>query len=214
MIDLILAAAATLADHAVVVVSPTFEEHLTRPLASETLEVTLCTQPEPTGMCDALRCSIDLWHLADRLLIIWGDQVHVSSETLRRTLEHHGSRERCAVIPTALVEDPYVQYDFDGSQLNGVRQSREGNQCDAAGLTDVGVFALSIDGLGAMISDFAAETARSGVTGELNLLPLFPYLSKHGWAVETCAAVDAGEAAGINTAAELASARARMEAKQ
>ena len=86
--------------------------------------------------------------------------------------------------------------------------------CDKQGLTDVGVFVISTPGLHDLIGAFAESTPRSAATGELNLLPLFPFLQNHGWSVESSLVADPTEASGINTAAELDSARMRLEAMQ
>ena len=210
MIDVILEEIAPLVDRTAMVVAPGFEEFLDGPLVSEGEEVELCVQARPTGMCDALTTTTHLWESADRLLVVWGDQVSLSRETLERALARHAFREDCAVIPTAEVDDPYVQYDFRDDQLWAVRQSREGDACDPRGLTDVGVFVLSTSGLAQAIDSFAKATPRSEVTGELNLLPLFPFLHEAGWSVESSDVSDPAEAIGINTAEELETAKRRL----
>lgn len=214
VIDVILGELAPLVDQIAVIVSPDFEDFIEEPLVSGETLPRLCVQQSPTGMCDALRCSDDMWADVDRILVVWGDQVNLSNQTLSRALAQHAFRDQCAVIPTALIDDPYVQYDFDQSRLVAVRQSRDGDQCDKQGLTDVGVFVISTPGLHDLIGAFAESTPRSAATGELNLLPLFPFLQNHGWSVESSLVADPTEACGINTAAELDSARMRLEAMQ
>jgi hypothetical protein len=101
-----------------------------------------------------------------------------------------------------------VQYDFAGRALARVRMSREGDACDPEGLSDVGVFGLSTRGLAAAWWDYVTEPEVGASTGELNLLPFLPFLSRRrGWPVTVVEVRDGDEARGVNTPEDLAYAR-------
>nr|BFE80155.1 hypothetical protein GCM10020093_027560 [Planobispora longispora] len=82
--------------------------------------------------------------------------------------------------------------------------SREGDECDPGGLSDVGVFCLSAEGLPRAWTRYLAEARLGSVTGEVNFLPFLPYLSReHGWRTTVVPVADPTEALGINTPADL-----------
>ena len=82
----------------------------------------------PLGMGDAIFGASAAWESFDAVLIVWGDQVFVSQETLRRALKTLSLPERHAVLPVTRMQRPYVEYVFEGTRLTRVLQSREGDQ--------------------------------------------------------------------------------------
>lgn len=171
--------------------------------------VTICEQTEPRGMADAVLSASPEWAGFDDVVVVWGDQVGVSAKTIERAASSQRSAaSRTLTLPLVETERPYVQYDFDGDQrLVGVRQSREGDRCDARGRSDVGCFALSADGLKEALGDYLENPGAGlgGMTGEINFLPFLVFLSQtKGWTVQTLTVTNSDERFGINTAEELA----------
>jgi bifunctional UDP-N-acetylglucosamine pyrophosphorylase/glucosamine-1-phosphate N-acetyltransferase len=161
-------------------------------------------QLQPVGMGDAIFTALDAWSAADLLVVVWGDQVHLSGQTLQRAIEAHGGSDRLIVLPVVEVEDPYVEYRFgsDGN-LQSVLQQREGDVCAPRGLSDVGVFVLSTGRLIQEWRAFVHRSERGGVTGELNFLPFLVGLAEAGWCVSATRVADPVEARGINTRQDL-----------
>lgn len=195
----------------VVVLSPDGAELFARSHlpSEEPGRVLICVQREPLGMADAVLSAASEWAGFDEVVVVWGDQVGVSAETIERTArEQRRLAKKAITLPLVATDAPYVQYDFDAEQrLVGVRQSREGDVCDAHGLSDVGCFALSADGLAEALGAYVANPGRGlgKNTGEINFLPFLVYLSEiEGWSVHTFAVRDSDERFGINTAEELA----------
>lgn len=167
--------------------------------------VSVSVQPTPRGMGDAIFGARSYWEEASAILVVWGDQVHVSAETIRATLALHGGRPRAIGLPLVALPAPYVEYRFDAAGgLARVLQSREGDPCQPGGLGDVGTFLLSTAGLAAAWDAYAASAPTGHATGEVNFLPFLPYLAQHGWSVIQYRVRDPVEARGINTPDDLA----------
>jgi bifunctional UDP-N-acetylglucosamine pyrophosphorylase / glucosamine-1-phosphate N-acetyltransferase len=164
-------------------------------------------QETPLGMGDAIFGAFDYWKDYENILILWGDQIAVSKETLEKTVTAQiASAGTALTIPVNLVDEPYVQYIFDeaSTSLIKVRQTREGDICDKRGLADVGVFGLSNFHLMDAWKDFCKNASEGEKTGEINFLPFLPYLSADlGWNLKTVPVTDPTESRGINTPDDL-----------
>lgn len=166
-------------------------------------DVSCSIQFEPTGMGDAIFGARASWASFEAILIVWGDQVFVSAETLRRTLAALAAPKRQAVLPVTRMAKPYVEYLFEGNELSRVLQTREGDKTAPNGFSDVGTFLLATDGLAAAWDGYLAQGAQGSQTGEINFLPFLPFLSAKGWRVTPLEVADATEARGINTPQDL-----------
>ena len=177
--------------------------------------VSCSLQMAPLGMGDAILGSIDAWRAAAAALVIWGDQVLISRDTLARAIDAQGGRPKSVIIPVTRVEAPYVEYLFGQSgRLEAVKQTREGDVCSPRGYSDVGTFLMSVEGLQDAWDQYLAGAQKGASTGEVNFLPFLPYLARHGWTVEAIEVADADEARGVNTPADLAYARAILAARR
>lgn len=204
--DVLAARLSPVTEHRHLVVSP---QALATVRARVSPDTTVSVQSSPRGMGDAVFSAARVWSAYDAILIAWGDQAHVAADTVRRVAD--GLRTpgpSRVVLPLVRVEEPYVQYDFDGPTLTRVRQSREGDVCDPYGLSDVGVFGLSTAGLEAAWWDYLTDPDLGAGTGELNLLPFLLFLSqRRGWPVHVVPVHDPDEARGVNTPEDLAYTR-------
>jgi bifunctional N-acetylglucosamine-1-phosphate-uridyltransferase/glucosamine-1-phosphate-acetyltransferase GlmU-like protein len=171
-------------------------------------------QPVPKGMGDAIFGGADVWEKAQAILVIWGDQVHVSAETIAASLKLHGGAEKRMVIPVVPLDEPYVEYEFDANgRLTNILQSREGDKCHPGGSGDVGTFVLSTKGLRDIWQEYVAKAAVGAATGEQNFLPFLVHLSTIGWDVLRHPVGDPWEARGINTPEDLEFFRKVYEGK-
>jgi bifunctional UDP-N-acetylglucosamine pyrophosphorylase/glucosamine-1-phosphate N-acetyltransferase len=197
-----------LVDHIHIIVSPGDRELFEGVLNEHPLgtPVTIGVQAKPVGMGDAVFCGHSRWSQADTVLVMWGDQVHVSRGTVEAAVRLHQDAPRRIVLPLVPLADPYVEYVFDElGRLSAVRQAREGDRCQPGGLGDVGAFILSTRGLGSEWARYLASTAsRGAMTGEVNFLPFLVLLAGRGWEVRRLGVVDPLEAKGVNTPADLA----------
>lgn len=196
-----------LVDHIHVVLSPAginvFRSHAS--YTSGDSSVSLSIQHEPSGMGDAIFCGFSIWSKAKVIVVIWGDQVHVSRETIETGLGIHGGAPRRLVIPVVSLSEPYVEYRFDSEGcLRTVLQTREGDCCEPGGLGDVGTFILSTDMIGEEWWQFRKVGLTGKRTGEVNFLPFFTFLAERGWEVKQMRVANSLEARGINTPDDLA----------
>jgi len=190
---------APLVDHIHLVLSP--DGALAFPSLPQRVSTSI--QPEPIGMGDAIFGARAVWTKFDALLIVWGDQVFVSSDTLQRTVAALTLREHQAVLPVTRMARPYVEYQFEGPRLAKVLQTREGDKTSPNGFSDVGTFLLATRGLAEAWDSYLVQAVRGGATGEINFLPFLPFLSDQGWTVSPLEVADATEARGINTKEDL-----------
>ncbi|HUN58476.1 MAG TPA: NTP transferase domain-containing protein [Candidatus Binataceae bacterium] len=189
-----------------VVVSPEGEPAIREAVEREGLanRVFLSIQASPTGMGDAIFCGFPIWSHADMVLVVWGDQVFVSQDTMRLTCALHGGAARTVILPVVRLAQPYVEYVFSSDErLEAVRESREGDVCAPDGFGDIGTFALSVEGLRVAWTQYLKQMHRGAETAETNFLPFLPYLASVGWTVRRLAVTDQREARGINTPDDL-----------
>ncbi len=200
-------------EHIHVVLAPSFEKQFTSQLKKEDRQSLISTsiQNQALGMGDAIFGAYKAWSEYDFILVVWGDQVNLSQETiLRVTTACHG--QNTIVLPLVQMQSPYVQYDLQGTQLIQVRQAREGDKLDSKGASDVGVFALSVNDLMINWSNYLEKSATGKQTGEINFLPFMAFLSKEcGWKVQTIDIADPIEARGVNTPEVLRFAKERFQ---
>jgi len=191
-----------------VIVSPEGQPLFNQELADRPVgkQVIVSLQPSPRGMGDAIFQGIDVWQQADHILVIWGDQVHVSQKTLNACITAHTRISAPHLtIPVVSLPTPYVEYVFspDG-ELDHIKQSREGDVCTPNGWGDVGTFILSTQGLKEAWDDYLETKPQGALTGELNFLPFMIFLSQNKqWPITRIIVEDPDEARGINTQEDL-----------
>lgn len=194
-----------IADHIAVVLSPAARPWLEQIHAPgrEGDNLSICFQPRPIGMGDAIFRAAEIWRQYDSVMVLWGDQVNISRETLRLAASLQLER-RSFVVPLAECVRPYVQYVLEGETLLSVRQSREGDRTDETGLSDAGLFVLATEDLEIEWSAWLAGGVLGSRTGEINFLPFLPWLSAgRGWRARTFRIENAAECRGVNTPADL-----------
>lgn len=201
-----------LVDQVSVVMSPWGRPYFAEALRPEDAgRVRIAIQDEPIGMGDAVFRAQSDFAAARRLLVVWGDQVNVSPETLRRAISAHGNRQKTVIVPVVRLAQPYVEYRFEEGRLTRILETREGDICAPNGFGDVGVFLLTVPELDAAWHDYLASAKRGAATGEINFLPFMTYLAGHGWTVEPIEIDDPVEARGINNKDDLAYAALHVE---
>lgn len=201
--------------HIHVVVSPAGEAGFRR-LAAGVIRsgtVSVSVQQDPAGMGGAIFGAVRRWEHYDAVLVVWGDQANLSARTVHRVVRAHRRATSPGrpglTLPLVPMPQPYVEYELAGSAgLRRVRMSRERDECRPGGLSDIGVFCLSTEGLLAAWQSYLVGAALGTATSEVNFLPFLPHLSQIlDWPLTVVAVTDPAEALGINTPDDLEHAR-------
>ncbi len=181
-------------------------------------KIEVVVQVEQTGTGDAVFCAAASWERWTHLLVIWGDQVQVKRETLRRVVQALQVKEappRRWVLPLVWVSKPYVQYCLANAgpggdlpaapqRLVAVRLSREGDRVDPCGWSDVGVFGFKTSQLAESWRRYVVSPRLGGATGEVNFLCWLEYLSQLAESPVQCLEVqDPVECRGLNSPEDL-----------
>jgi bifunctional UDP-N-acetylglucosamine pyrophosphorylase/glucosamine-1-phosphate N-acetyltransferase len=197
--------------HLHVILAPSVERSFQNQLRpEEKTRITTSAQAVPRGMGDAIFGAYAHWKQFDTILIVWGDQVNLSASTVAKVMDRCGGQKTLA-LPLTRMEVPYVQYDIKDGHLVNVRQQREGAITDRGGLSDIGVFALSVQGLEKEWKLYLDQATVGEETGEVNFLPFLVFLSnERKWQLKLVEVADENEARGVNTADDLQFARQRL----
>jgi bifunctional N-acetylglucosamine-1-phosphate-uridyltransferase/glucosamine-1-phosphate-acetyltransferase GlmU-like protein len=203
VIDLLESTIGDLVDECCFVIRPdmvdSFKEYSTN------LKSTFVIQEEPRGMGDAIfQASKKLLHFKT-LLVVWGDQISLSKETLIRVIRKHNENDVDCTIPLVKVQNPYVHYEINQfNKLENLFQSREGDSLPTVGFSDIGVFLLKTNNILAEWESYLKQLpSLSKATHELNFLPFLVFLSKNGKRQDFPIIQDAFQATGMNTNVEL-----------
>jgi bifunctional UDP-N-acetylglucosamine pyrophosphorylase/glucosamine-1-phosphate N-acetyltransferase len=195
-------------DHIHVVLSPAAVEPFLRYLGiikKSGTDISYSVQPQPLGMGDAIFCGMNAWQSFADILIIWGDQVFVSRETVNKAINlHRKAPPPSLTLPLFSQRDAYVDYVIERGRIVRVLQTSEGDTCRTHGMADAGVFVLSTANLAEKWRLYSG-TEKGRRTGELNFLPFLAYLSNTClWNTQYFEIGDARECRGINTPEDLA----------
>ncbi len=191
----------------VVVLAPDAKAHVVPALDTwlkNRYEVVL--QTAPRGMADAVWQTKEAVH-SPSTLVIWGDQIALTPQTIAAAMALHDSRPHAALtFPTVWRKDPYIHFERDAEQrLTGVYQAREATTRLAEGENDCGLFLFNTERLFAVLQEaMTSGSGKGSKTGEFNLLPLLPRFDKKPDDVATLRISNSEETLGINTPEEAA----------
>jgi bifunctional UDP-N-acetylglucosamine pyrophosphorylase / glucosamine-1-phosphate N-acetyltransferase len=201
LLDWLLDALEPVCSRYVLVLSPAGRaavEPVARARLGDALQIAI--QETPSGMADAVETGVRCVSTR-HTLVVWGDQVTLSRDTIGACADAHGKSPAAALTLASCERDqPYVDIvrDADG-RITSVRQAREGEVTGARGENDCGLFLFSSAALREVLQ--AARLAGRGIgakTGEFNLLPLLPDFERGPGTVRTVRVADLDETLGVN----------------
>ena len=205
ILDWLLCRLTPLCEKIVLVVSPGHQEEIRSELERLSRpDVDLVLQPVPLGMADAIlqaRSRVRTKHT----LVIWGDQIGISDDTLMACQAvHHARPGALLTLPSHLRRDPYIHLKRDRQgRIVRVCQAREGEVEGDAGENDCGLFLFETARLFSVLDSKRQDHQGVGrKTGEYNLLPLLPCFEEGEGSVVTVRIEDGMETMGINTRRE------------
>lgn len=166
---------------------------------------TYVIQEEPIGMGDAVFKASEKFIRFTDMLVIWGDQVSLSSETLKKVITSHRQSNSFCTIPLVKLEKPYVHYEVDEfNNFIELLQEREGDSLPSIGYSDIGVFMLRTHEIQKDWLTYLEKPSRfGGKTHEINFLPFLQFLAKLGRKMNFLYVDDPFESLGMNTSSQL-----------
>jgi bifunctional UDP-N-acetylglucosamine pyrophosphorylase/glucosamine-1-phosphate N-acetyltransferase len=173
------------------------------------MPVETAVQLQPTGMADAVLAAIPL--IADQpnaetIVLVWGDQVGISRDTIERALAVHAGHPQtpAVTIPLAQVDTPYVHYEFaPAGRLARVLQRRESDALPQPGLADCGCFVLSTRVVLPILRRLVTSNLLTGrLSREQNFLQALPFIARDAPVVAVLGATLA-DTIGLNSPADI-----------
>jgi NDP-sugar pyrophosphorylase family protein len=141
LLSYVLAAVGPSVDTIVLVVRPgterAFEAEIRR--TGWTGSVGITRQERPLGSADAVRIGIQDIEDDEACIVVWGDQVGISEDTVTRVSDALRQGVAGLILPLAEVASPYVWYCVRQSGVD-VGRRRDGDVPPPKGKTDVGTF--------------------------------------------------------------------------
>jgi bifunctional UDP-N-acetylglucosamine pyrophosphorylase/glucosamine-1-phosphate N-acetyltransferase len=164
----------------------------------------IAIQSQPTGMGDAI-LSADGLVETQYVMVIWGDQILVSPDTIRTSMRLHEARPGAKLtLPTVRRSHPYIHFERDNHErVVRVFQRREDGVDVNAGENDCGVFFFDAQSLFGNLRRAKQSGSYLGkMTGEFCFLPMFPEFEGENGELMTLRIDDETEAVGINNLAD------------
>ncbi len=174
----------------------------------------IVVQEEPLGMGHAVGLCRPLIK-SSHCIIMWVDQVALSERTVLGCLGlADGHPEANLVFPTVLRDHPYIHVvrGPDG-RIQRVAQAREENLSEEKGESDCGIFFFKCQALFDALTR-AGQALVGPRTGEMNLLPVIPFLDAAPGDVITLRIQDYTESLGLNTEAEARQLEHLLQARE
>lgn len=181
-------------DEIVIVASPTGGYLIDAVVGARAKRSSIAIQSAPIGMADAVQIGLNHWtsHEDADYIIIWGDQVTVSHDTVSEALKLYNEwlpKGRHVLIPICMRMNPYTSFEYGVREDSIiVLEKHEGDGMPPMGANDIGIFI--IDGVVLeeilkllFVSTFNKRTGifqrtrgRKSITGEFNFLPIFEFI--------------------------------------
>ncbi len=208
VIDILFKALNEYVDKLIIIVAPdvisSVKEYINKKRYYHGANIELVVQKNPIGMGDAIFCSYDKWKHFGHIIIVWGDQLGISKNTIKKVIDMHvNSGQQTFTLPGVFRKDPYVEYILQDGRLIDVLQKRENDKLNSVGFSDIGVFAISTLNIRANWKKYLKINAYGKITKEINFLPFLAYLSRNLWAINKIVVNNEIEAKGLNDTEDL-----------
>lgn len=132
-----------LAEHIIVIASVEGELEIRNALNRYGFVAEIAVDPMPYGTAGSISCALERAKNYDDVLVIWGDQVGISLESLQQIIALHQAEHAGLSIPTLLRNNPYIHIERDhkGNVIDVLRKHFEDIMPDY-GENDSGVFVI------------------------------------------------------------------------
>jgi len=166
------------------------------------LNFELVFQNKARGMADAVYTSSRHWSNFDKIIVLWGDQVGISSKTINN-IKKFKINPKTVLLPLVFKSNLYVQYIFKNKKLFMIKESRETNISDRFGYSDVGLFVFHPKLLKNYLNKYLIKADNGIITKEISFLQFIIFLKKKNWKIKIIKIQNKIEAFGVNNKKEL-----------
>jgi hypothetical protein len=138
-------------------------------------------QEKPIGMGDALFVAREAICQSHTVLFTWVDQLGLTSETIRQTVEK-ARGVLSYVVPCLSKQNPYTGLSWGENGIIAAYETREGDVLPKDVVSDVGLFGFGNgEELVEAWDDYCHGKNVGAITGEVNFLQFLPWLTLRGW---------------------------------
>jgi CTP:molybdopterin cytidylyltransferase MocA len=168
----------------------------------------ILVQTTPSGSADAVGVAVQAIPDEEACVLVWGDQVGVSRQTVARVTTALDDGFLGIVLPLTEVDTPYVWYAIDGDVVK-VGRRRDGDISPLRGMSDVGTFGF----LAGQVRPWLAFDGFKDHDGqrETDFVYVVPQLAASD-GIRVIDVRDASETLGVNDPSDLERARLHLSA--
>jgi len=167
-------------------------------------------QKKPLGMANAVDLSVKYIKYYQKILIIWGDHIGVSKNTINKICNIKYKNSTC-ILPLVKKKNPYVEYFFSKNKLLKINETREGDICSNIGFSDTGTFLFQSSSFKKIFDKFKKKQILGKITKEQNFLPFILFLSRNKWNIKKKIIINNIETEGINTKEDIKNFRLKCK---
>src|SRR3989344_4198260 len=143
-LDIMSSKVASFSEKIVLIASPEGKPIIEEHLKKKDLDADILVDSSPHGNAGSVAVAMPLIKDEDTVLVIWGDQIGVPKEVLRKIIALHQHNKAGLSFPTRLRKNPYIHLERDEQgKITKVLRRRFKDDMPAYGENELGVFVLS-----------------------------------------------------------------------
>ena len=218
-LDIMSSKVASFSEKIVLIASPEGKPIIEEHLKKKDLDADILVDSSPHGNAGSVAVAMPLIKDEDTVLVIWGDQIGVPKEVLRKIIALHQHNKAGLSFPTRLRKNPYIHLERDEQgKITKVLRRRFKDDMPAYGENELGVFVLSGSVFKRTLAEMKDEywKKRNALKEgekieEFDFLDIIPECARRGQSIITLPFVFDDAPLGFNTAEE---ARVHIERLQ
>jgi len=188
----------------IVITNPQDAPYVQEHIKNGNLDIKVVTVYNSAGTADSILAGKSAAKNSEDVLIIWGDQVSIEPESLKKLVFLHQKNDAHLSMPTLLRKKPYIHLERDGKgKIIKVLRQRFKDDMPEYGENDSGVFVLKNKVLFSTLKKMKSKYKKKSQNPaeEFDFLDIIPVLSNNHNVITT-ACVKEHETIGMNTLKE------------
>lgn len=183
----------------IVVTNPEFAPVIKQHISDKGLDISVQIVENSLGTADSVLSAESSAGGEENVLIIWGDQVGIKADSIKRIVAMHQTNGSDFSLPVILVRNPYIHLERDeNGRIIKVLRRRFEQGMPICGENDSGVFVAKRDLLFSKLNEMKKDYLGAGQNSEFDFLEIIPALSCQGSILITGHCVSEQECVGLN----------------